>query len=186
MTLGTRLNLGLVLDGLGKSDEAARVYRELVEVQRRVLGPEHRDTLMSAMQLAGAQLNAGCYDEAEARGIAVQHILYDPEDARHLDRVLPGGLGPDTQLIFVLGRYVAGQVSEPAMIAPFLGWLDGRAADWAVCAFWQGETACLRATAEAGGKLRVGFENSLLHEDGSMAEDNADRVRAVAGFLPAL
>ncbi|SIO18087.1 3-keto-5-aminohexanoate cleavage protein [Vannielia litorea] len=131
----------------------------------------------------GEGLAARLYAEAEARGIAVQHILYDPEDAMHLERVLPGGVQPETQLIFVLGRYVAGQVSEPAMLEPFLRWLGGRAADWAVCAFGQGESACLRAARAAGGKMRVGFENSLLHEDGSLAADNAARVRAVAGFV---
>ncbi|MCO6384334.1 3-keto-5-aminohexanoate cleavage protein [Oceanicola sp. 502str15] len=130
----------------------------------------------------GEGLAARLYDEAAARGIAIQHILYDREDAVHLERVLPGGVQAETQLIFVLGRYVAGQASDPAMLEPFMDWLGGRPADWAVCAFGRGETACLRAAVEAGGKMRVGFENSLLHADGTVAEDNAARVRAVAGF----
>jgi len=132
----------------------------------------------------GDGLAARLYAEAEARGIAVQHILYDVEDARRLERILHGGIRPDTQLIFVLGRYTSGQASTPEMLTPFTDWLGTRAADWATCAFGQGETACLRAAAEAGGKLRVGFENSLLNEDGSTAKDNAERVRAVAGLLP--
>ncbi|MBY6154904.1 3-keto-5-aminohexanoate cleavage protein [Vannielia litorea] len=131
----------------------------------------------------GDGLAARFYAEAEARGIAVQHILYDVEDSRHLERVLPGGLQPETQLIFVLGRYVVGQVSEPVMLDPFSAWLGERTADWAVCAFGQGETACLRAAVAAGGKMRVGFENSLVNEDGTLATDNAERVGAVSAFL---
>ena len=64
-----------------------------------------------------------------------------------------------------------------------MNWLAEHPADWAVCAFGQGETASLRAAHAAGGKLRVGFENSLVNEDGSIARDNAERVRAVAGLL---
>ena len=52
-TLGTTLNLGLLLDGQGKHKEAAHVYAKLLRAQERVLGPEHRDTLNTAMQLAG-------------------------------------------------------------------------------------------------------------------------------------
>ena len=43
------------------------------------------------------------------------------------------------------------------------------AADWMVCAFGRGETAALAAALAAGGKARVGFENSLWHTDGSLA-----------------
>ena len=40
MTLGTTLNLGLLLEGLGRHDEAAAVYDALLATQRRVLGDE--------------------------------------------------------------------------------------------------------------------------------------------------
>ena len=53
------------------------------------------------------------------------------------------------------------------------------APDWAVCAFGRGETACLIEAHRCGGKLRVGFENSLLHADGTIARDNAERVTAL-------
>ena len=42
------------------------------------------------------------------------------------------------------------------------------------------ETA--RLIVEAGGKARVGFENSLWNADGSVAADNAERVRAIAAL----
>ena len=55
--------------------------------------------------------------------------------------------------------------------------------DWAICAFGRNETACLLATHQQGGKLRVGFENSLWNADGLLATDNAARVEEVARHL---
>ncbi|MBC7164974.1 MAG: 3-keto-5-aminohexanoate cleavage protein [Roseovarius sp.] len=125
----------------------------------------------------------GFYATCAERGLAVQHILYDAGDFDLLARLLPPDLraAPDLQLIFVLGRYSAGQESDPADLAPFLDRLRTREApaDWAVCAFGRAETSCLLAAHQAGGKLRVGFENSLWHADGRLARDNAERVRAV-------
>lgn len=127
------------------------------------------------------------YAYAAERGIAVQHILYDVADAEGLARTLPDPLlrDPALQLIFVLGRYVDGQVSKPAMLKPFLDWMkrEGLEPDWMLCAFGQGETDCLRAAHKAGGKCRVGFENSLVNKDGTVAQDNAERVAEVASVL---
>ena len=51
--------------------------------------------------------------------------------------------------------------------------------DWMLCAFGAGETDSLTDAARIGGKARVGFENSLWNKDGSLAQDNAMRVREV-------
>jgi uncharacterized protein (DUF849 family) len=129
----------------------------------------------------------GFYATCAGRGIAVQHILYDADDFELLARLLPPDLltAPDLQLIFVLGRYSAGQESDARDLAPFLDRLHTREApaDWAACAFGRAETACLLAAHQADGKLRVGFENSLWHADGRLARDNAERVRAVRAAL---
>ncbi|MDK3020131.1 3-keto-5-aminohexanoate cleavage protein [Pseudodonghicola flavimaris] len=127
------------------------------------------------------------YECCAERGIAVQHILYDRADAEVLTHVLPPALLRDRglQLLFVLGRYTAGQQSDPGMLAPFLDWVaaEGLSPDWAVCAFGQGETACLVAAAQRGGKCRVGFENALVHPDGQRAGSNAERVTEVTAAL---
>jgi len=129
-------------------------------------------------------------DTAEARsfyyfaheaGIAVQHILYAPEDVVKLGQLLEAGIVPadGLQVLFVLGRYTKGQQSDPSQLGSFLeqmGVLDADT-DWAVCAFGSGETQCLVAAHNAGGKLRIGFENSIWNADGSMAADNAERLR---------
>ena len=55
--------------------------------------------------------------------------------------------------------------------------------DWAICAFRQEEAACLHHAIARGGKVRIGFENSLYMADGSIAADNVARVREVRSFL---
>ncbi len=123
------------------------------------------------------------YEDCAARGIAVQHILYDPADFDLLARLLPDALlrARELQLIYVLGRYSRDQESDPADLAPFLERMQAEelAPDWAVCAFGRSETACLVEAHRRGGKLRVGFENSLWQSDGRVAADNAARVREV-------
>ena len=51
-------------------------------------------------------------------------------------------------------------------------------ADWAVCAFSKEEIPCLKTAIKLGGKIRVGFENSFLMPDGSVAPNNETKVKA--------
>ena len=134
-----------------------------------------------------AAARASYHRLAEA-GVAVQHILYEPAHVALLAAELAAGTIPvaDLTVLYVLGRYTPGQQSDPGMIAPFLAAAQdaGLSADWAVCAFGQGETGCLAEAFARGGKARVGFENNLHMADGSLAPDNAARVREVAALLP--
>ena len=45
-------NLANVLDDEGHYAEAEKLYRETLDIRRRVLGPEHPDTLWSTNNLA--------------------------------------------------------------------------------------------------------------------------------------
>lgn len=163
--------------------EAAGAYEP--PVQRAVALGSGADLVSVALrEMAAEKAEApGFYAACAERGIAVQHILYEAADFDLLARLVPDGLreAPGLQLIFVLGRYSDGQESDARDLVPFLDRLAAREApaDWALCAFGRAETDCLRAAHAAGGKLRVGFENSLRHADGCVARDNAERVRAV-------
>ncbi len=163
--------------------EAAGAYAP--PVQRAVALGSGADLVSVALrEMAAEEAEApGFYAACAERGIAVQHILYDAADFDLLTRLVPEGLrdAAGLQMIFVLGRYSDGQESDARDLAPFLERLATREApaDWALCAFGRAETDCLRAAHAAGGKLRVGFENSLWHADGCVARDNAERVRAV-------
>ena len=76
------------------------------------------------------------------------------------------------------------QESDPRDLQPFIDALRMAdiSADWAACAFGRNETASLAAAFAAGGKARVGFENSLWNADGTVATDNAERVREIAAL----
>jgi len=123
------------------------------------------------------------YAACAERGIEVQHILYQPEDLHRLARLLPLD-DPALQLLFVLGRYGAGGAQGPGALLPFLAGLAHQqiSPDWAACAFGRQETSSLMAAHMAGGKLRVGFENSFWNLDGSRAESNAERVAEIAAM----
>lgn len=129
------------------------------------------------------------FEDAVERGIAIQFILYDTADAKLLKSVLPSAMysSRDLQILFVLGRYSATRDSSPSDLTPFLTWMaqDIWTPDWAVCAFGRGETDCLEHAYSANGKLRVGFENSIWSRDGTVARDNAQRVREISNLIHA-
>ncbi len=127
------------------------------------------------------------YNWSQEAGIQIQHICYGPQDVALLSKLLDL-----TELerhgiwcLFVLGHYT-GQKSYPELLPPFLDQLElaGIESDWAICAFNTAETDCLKAAIAAGGKVRVGFENSIYMADGNIASDNVARVREAASFMP--
>jgi 3-keto-5-aminohexanoate cleavage enzyme len=120
--------------------------------------------------------------------IAPQIILYDRAD---LDRLLrwagdgvvdPAGLS----VLYVLGRYTAGQTSNPVDLLGFLGVENAPFRDWMMCAFGANELRCAALAALLGGHVRVGFENNLYLADGKLAARNADLVSQTAQTLKAL
>ena len=113
--------------------------------------------------------------------VMVQVILYDVADLKRWQALRSRGVVPDAPwfLLFVLGRYTAGQVSDPRDLLPFVGAHDG-GEPWAICAFGATENTCIAAAAALGGHARVGFENNLLCKDGSTAPDNRALVRQAA------
>jgi uncharacterized protein (DUF849 family) len=119
--------------------------------------------------------------------IMTQVILYDEADVRDWNALRARGVIPEGKwfVLFVLGRYTAGQTSSPTDLLPFLSVHDG-AYPWAMCAFGAQEHACAIAAAALGGHARVGFENNLLLRDGTTAPDNAALVRQVAEGAAAL
>ncbi|MBF6987952.1 MULTISPECIES: 3-keto-5-aminohexanoate cleavage protein [Cupriavidus] len=120
--------------------------------------------------------------------VMTQVILYDAADVRRWHALRARGLVPAGawSLLYVLGRYSAGQVSSPHDLLPFLQVAaeSDDALPWAICAFGREENACVTAAAAFGGHVRVGFENNLLLRDGSRAPGNAALVaQAVQGGL---
>ena len=149
-----------------------------------------REVRPEAVSIALRELVPDADAEAEAQAflawlraenVMPQYILYSPDEIARYRDLRGRGVIPDARdfLLFVLGRYTAGQVSEPADLLPFLRAHDG-STPWAVCAFGPREAACAMAGAALGGHVRVGFENNLHLPDGTLAPDNAALVRNAA------
>ena len=151
------------------------VRPEAVSIALRELLPEGGDEREFAAFL----------ERLRAVQVAVQVILYEPAEAVRLGDLQRRGLVPEEQIavLYVLGRYTPGQLSQPEDLAPFLAPGAPRFGSWMTCAFGRNEAACVLAGAEAGGGLRVGFENNLWLPDGTLAPANAALVQRVAEGL---
>ncbi len=123
------------------------------------------------------------YHWAAQEKIAVQYILYDGADVLRLADLNNRGVVPGKRLsvLYVLGRYSAGQRSEPADLIPFVNATAEADVDWcwSMCAFGHLEGACALNAATLGGHVRVGFENNMFLNDGSQATGNADLISQV-------
>lgn len=109
--------------------------------------------------------------------VMTQVILYDAADVQRWKSLRERGFVPPGawSVLYVLGRYAAGQVSSPHDLLPFLQLSDGTL-PWAICAFGREENACVTAAAAFRGHVRVGFENNLYLSDGTLAPGNAALV----------
>lgn len=138
---------------------------------------------MNELTADGEDKAADFYHWAFKEGIALQHILYTPDEVARLADLVRRGVVPGDELsiLYVLGRYGDGQ-SQPGDLLPFL--TAAREHDlplklWSVCAFGSGEGAVALAALSLGGHVRVGFENNLYLNDQTQAPNNAALVQQV-------
>jgi 3-keto-5-aminohexanoate cleavage enzyme len=164
------------------TSEAAGVYNRHEQMAAmRALMPE-------ACSLAVREIVPDADAEAEAAvfladlyraGVMMQYILYSDTDVQRFHELKAQGIIPGDRhfVLFVLGRYTAGQRSEPTDLLPFLhDWTAGDG-EFAVCAFGPKESACALTALALHGHARIGFENNTLLSDGTPAPDNGALVR---------
>jgi len=177
------------------TSEAAGRYETAEQIAIiRALKPDHVSVALREMapSLEAWPAARDFYHWAAEANVAIQHILYTPKEVVMFLGALDEGKIPGTHhlLQFVLGDYQGTHISRPDNIQPLLDLLgDSGAAhtfDWMLCAFGREETDCLTEAVRLGGKVRVGFENSLWNQDGSLAGDNAERVREISRSVQAL
>jgi len=168
------------------TSEAAGVYRAPAQIAMvRELRPQAVSIGLREIavpEIPEAEL-AGFLGWLAAERIMTQIILYDTADLARWQSLRERGLAPAGawSVLFVLGRYSAGQVSSPRDLLPFMQAYDF-SLPWAVCAFGREENACVTTAAAFGGHMRVGFENNLFLRDGTQAPGNAALVaQAVEG-----
>lgn len=172
------------------TSEAAKVYQAPAQiVMVRELRPEAVSIGLRELdqpEIGEAGL-AAFFAWLAAERIMTQVILYDTADVLRWQALQKAGVIPDAPwfLLFVLGRYSAGQVSSPHDLLPFVQTHTG-SEPWAVCAFGAAEHACMAAAMSLGGHVRVGFENNLFLKDGSLAPDNTALVRQITDIATAL
>ena len=170
--------------------EAAQVYQP--HEQMRVA----RETAPEAISVGLREIRKPEVPEADIHSfftwlkqsnVMTQIILYDVADVQAWQRLRASGVIPENKwfLLFVLGRYSAGQTSSPIDLLPFLNAHDD-VYPWAMCAFGPQENACAMAAASLGGHARVGFENNLFLKSGEPAASNAALVAQVCQGAAAL
>lgn len=166
------------------TSEAAKVYEAPAQIAMvRELRPEAVSVGLREVDQPGIG-EAGLADFFAwlvREKVMTQVILYDTADLRRWQDLRQRGVVPEAPwfLLFVLGRYTAGQTSSPTDVVPFVHAHTG-GEPWAVCAFGNTEHACVTAAAALGGHVRVGFENNLFLKNGSVAPDNAALVTQAA------
>lgn len=156
-----------------------------------------RELHPEAVSLALRELAPKREDEAELgrfmglladQSVMAQVILYDRADRDRLRALVDAGVisAEGLGVIYVLGRYAAGQTSEPADLDPFLAPSGSPFVQWMVCAFGKNEARVMASALAKGGGARVGFENNLHLPDGGLAPDNAALVAAAVALLAPL
>ena len=150
----------------------------------RDLRPEAASVSLKELTADGEDKAADFYRWAFDQGIALQHILYSPQEVARLAYLVRSGAvaGERLSVLYVLGRYGDGQ-SQPSDLLPFL---DAAAQHelnpmlWSVCAFGAREGAVALAALSLGGHVRVGFENNMYLNDNTLSPDNAALVKQAA------
>jgi len=150
----------------------------------RDLHPEAASVALKELTVDGEEKAAGFYRWAVDAGIALQHILYTPDEVRRMAGLVQSGVVPGENLsvLYVLGRYGDGE-SQPRDLLAFLGAAEDSQLlpkCWSVCAFGSGEGAVALTALSLGGDVRVGFENNMYLNDKTMAPNNAALVKQVA------
>jgi 3-keto-5-aminohexanoate cleavage enzyme len=176
--VGEALVLQISSEALGiyKPEQQMAVIREIrpegVSLALRELAPD-----------AAAESDFSAFLEwLRTERVVPQIILYSPAELLRLDELHRRGFIPfeNPPVLFVLGRYSPGQLSDPSDLLPFVDTSMPRFRHWMSCAFGRRETACVTAAALLGGHCRVGFENNLQLPDGTTAPSNAALVAAVS------
>ena len=122
------------------------------------------------------------YKHLTENGTKIQHLLYNPDDINLLINLLNKSKLPinGAWCLFVIGHY-SGKISYPDKIHEFVKVMSENniKLDWAICAFAKEEYKCLETAINLGGKIRVGFENSLFMPDGKIAKSNESKVEVI-------
>jgi uncharacterized protein (DUF849 family) len=108
-----------------------------------------------------------------------QHILYTMEEVKRFEVLRRKGLfaQENPACLLVLGNYADEKEGSPEELAEKLEGAHFEDLPWSACCFGRSELACMLATTERGGHVRLGFENNLWLENGALAGSNAELIK---------
>jgi 3-keto-5-aminohexanoate cleavage enzyme len=179
--VGETLVLQVTTEAVGQYDR-----RQQMDLVRKLQPEAVSLALRELCPDAEAETEAGdFFCELVQKGVWPQYILYSPAEARRFEQLRQDGLfGTETPFaLFVLGRYSDALLGDPAELDRFLDTFESGAYPWAVCCFGATEAAAMQRAADAGGHVRIGFENNRTLPDGTLARDNAQLVAAELGVI---
>lgn len=115
----------------------------------------------------------------KAQGIVPQFLLYEPDELARLKRLMAEGVIPVKVpfTLFGLGYHGGAHASEAHLEAfsDEIARLD-LTLDWGVCVFGRSEPEIGALAWQAGGHVRVGFENNIEAPDGAPLRSVAQSV----------
>ena len=165
--------------------EAVGIYTPDQQIEMlHQLRPEAASVALKELTADGEEKAADFYSWAFDQDIALQHILYTPDEVARLAKMVQDNIIPNKNLsvLYVLGRYGTG-VSQLDDLPPFLDAANKNNLNpklWSVCAFGPKEGEIALAAIKLGGHVRVGFENNMYLNNNTLAPNNASLVSQVA------
>lgn len=104
-----------------------------------------------------------------------QYILYNPEDHARFEKYLSKGVFHNDKpyTLYVMGSYT-GPTPDTETLKSLA---SHNQTPWASCGFAENEKECIKHSLETGGHIRVGFENNIWREDGSLLENNGEMIK---------
>ena len=181
------------IDAIRKAVGERLVIQATTEAVGRYSAPQQmqmvRELKPEAVSLALRELCPDSTSETEAaeffawlrrEHIFPQYILYSREELVRFEALRQRGLLADDHpfCLLVLGKPSAGTSRDAMELREFLDAVDCTAFPWAACRFGPREHATMLEAVQAGGHVRLGFENNLWLADGCIARDNAELIRA--------
>lgn len=129
-------------------------------------------TIMTTMGAAGTRFEHECYDVGHLYNLAyfVNEGLIEPPFLIQMIFGVMGGIGPDLENLFVMKQTADRLFGAHGYI-------------WSVLAAGKHQMSFLTQAALIGGHVRVGLEDSLFIERGTLASSNADQVRKIRRIL---
>ena len=111
-----------------------------------------------------------------------QFILYNKDDFARFERYRKAGLfhNDNPFVLFVFGSYQNNSSTTDIAAQELWSVANTAAIPWAACGFADNEYECVSRAAKLNAHVRVGFENNLWDETGSLLPNNAQMIRFAA------